>query len=133
MEVKNSVSDNSGQQLLSGTKVDSYSAVFLYSIQDFLRWWYIKMPIWHLRQLNRLGIVVDDYLSLSILFQTFFIPWHRDYSVMGFLFGIVMRLLYLPIATVIYLLIVFFYILVILFWLTLPIATITFIISSLIK
>jgi hypothetical protein len=133
MEVKNSVSDNSGQQLLSGTKVDSYAAVLLYSVQDFLRWWYVKMPIWHLRQLNRLSIVVDDYLSLSILFKTFFIPWHRDYSFMGFLFGIVMRLLYIPIATAIYLLIVVFYLLVIIFWLILPVATITFIISSLIK
>lgn len=133
MEVKNSVSDNSGQQLLSGTKVDSYAAVLLYSLQDFLRWWYIKMPIWHLRQLNRLSLVVDDYLSLSVLLKTFFIPWHRDYSFMGFLFGIVMRLLYLPIATAIYLLIVTFYLLIIIFWLVLPIATITFIISSIIK
>lgn len=133
MEVKNSVSDNSGQQLLSGTKVDSYAAVLLYSVQDFLRWWYVKMPIWHLRQLNRLSIVVDDYLSLSILFKTFFIPWHRDYSLMGFLFGIAMRLLYLPIASAIYIVIVTFYLFVILFWLMLPVATITFIISSIIK
>ncbi len=133
MEVKNSVSDNSGQQLLSGTKVDSYAAVLLYSVQDFLRWWYVKMPIWHLRQLNRLSIVVDDYLSLSILFKTFLIPWHRDYSLMGFLFGIAMRLLYLPIASAIYIVIVTFYLFVILFWLMLPVATITFIISSIIK
>ena len=133
MEVKNSVSDNSGQQLLSGTKVDSYAAVLLYSVQDFLRWWYVKMPIWHLRQLNRLSIVVDDYLSLSILFKTFLIPWHRDYSLMGFLFGIAMRLMYLPIASAIYIVIVTFYLFVILFWLMLPVATITFIISSIIK
>jgi hypothetical protein len=106
---------------------------FLYSIQDFLRWWYIKMPIWHLRKLNRLSTVVDDNLSLSILLRTFFIPWHRDYSVMGILFGIVMRILYLPIATAIYLVIITFYIFVILLWLFLPIATLTFIISSLIK
>ncbi len=133
MEVRNSVSDSSGQQLLTGTKVDSYAAIFLYSIQDFLRWWYIKMPIWHLRKLNRLSTVVDDNLSLSILLRTFFIPWHRDYSVMGILFGIVMRILYLPIATAIYLVIITFYIFVILLWLFLPIATLTFIISSLIK
>ncbi len=133
MEVKNSVSDNSGQQLLSGTKVDSYAAIFLYAIQDFLRWWYIKMPIWHLRQLNRLSTVVDDNLSLSILMKTFFIPWHRDYSLMGFLFGVVMRILYVPIALTIYLIIVISYLIILLIWLILPIATITFIISSLIK
>ena len=133
MEVRNSVSDSSGQQLLTGTKVDSYPAILLYSFRDFLRWWYVKMPIWHLRKLNRLSIVADDYLSLSTLFKTFFIPWHRDYSVMGILFGIVMRLLYLPIATAIYLVIVIFYILIILLWLFLPIATLTFIISSMLN
>ena len=133
MEVKNSVSDNSGQQLLSGTTVDSYAAILLYAVQDFLRWWYIKMPIWHLRQLNRLSIVVDDNLSLSVLMKTFFIPWHRDYSLMGFFMGIMMRILYIPIATAIYLIIVISYLLVLLIWLILPIATITFIISSLIK
>jgi len=133
MEVKNTVSDNSGQQLLTGTKVDSYAAILLYSFQDFLRWWYIKMPIWHLRELNRLAKVVDDQLSLSLLLKSFFTPWHRDYSAMGFLFGIMMRLLYLPIAITIFVLIVFLYLLFILFWIILPIATVTFILTSLIK
>jgi hypothetical protein len=133
MEVKNTVSDNSGQQLLTGTKVDSYAAILLYSFQDFLRWWYIKMPIWHLRVLNRLAKVVDDQLSLSLLSKTFFTPWHRDYSAMGYLFGIAMRILYLPIAVTIFLLIFFLYLLFILFWIILPIATLTFILTSLIK
>ncbi|MBU1119888.1 hypothetical protein KKA50_01680 [Patescibacteria group bacterium] len=133
MEVKNTVSDNSGQQLLTGTKVDSYTTILLYTFQDFLKWWYIKMPIWHLRLLNRLSIVVDDQLSLSLLSKTFFTPWHRDYTAMGFLFGIVMRLLYIPIATSIFLMIFFGYLAVILIWLILPIATITFILTSLIK
>jgi hypothetical protein len=133
MEVKNTVSDNSGQQLLTGTKVDSYAAILLYSFQDFLRWWYIKMPIWHLRVLNRLAKVVDDQLSLSLLSKTFFTPWHRDYSAMGYLFGIAMRILYLPIAVTIFLLILFLYLLFILFWIILPIATLTFILTSLIK
>lgn len=133
MEVKNRVTDNSGQQLLTGTKVDSYSMIFLYSLQDFLRWWYLRMPIWHLRKLNRLSIVVDDQLSMSLLFRTFFIPWHRDFSFMGILFGISMRLIYLPIALAIYMIIVLFYILVILIWLVLPIATLTFIFTSLIR
>jgi hypothetical protein len=133
MEVKNSVSDNSGQQLLTGTKVDSYATILLYSFQDFLQWWYVKMPIWHLRELNRLATVVDDQLSLSLLLKTFFTPWHRDHSAMGFLFGIVMRILYLPIALVIFLLVFALYLSFIVFWIMLPISTITFIITSLIK
>jgi len=133
MEVKNTVTGNSGQQLLTGTKVDSYAAILLYSFQDFLRWWYVKMPIWHLRELNRLATVVDDQLSLSLLFKTFLTPWHRDYSAMGYLFGIVMRILYLPIALIIFLAIILLYLAFIIFWIILPIATLTFIITSLIK
>jgi len=133
MEVKNTVSDNSGQQLLTGTKVDSYATIFLYSFQDFLRWWYVKMPIWHLRELNRIATVVDDQLSLSLLAKTFFVPWHRDYSAMGFLFGIIMRIVYLPIALAIFLVIFFAYLGFIVIWLILPVATLTFIITSIIK
>lgn len=133
MEVKNTVSDNSGQQLLTGIKVDSYTAILLYSFQDFLKWWYVKMPIWHLRELNRLATVVDDQLSLSLLAKTFFTPWHRDYSAMGYLFGITMRILYLPIALAIFLLFFFAYLIFIIFWLVLPVATLTLIITSLIK
>lgn len=133
MEVKNKVTDSSGQQLLTGTKVDSYSMIFLYSLQDFLRWWYIRMPIWHLRKLNRLSTVVDDQLSLSLLLKTFFVPWHRDFSLIGIFFGIIMRILYLPIAATIYLAIILGYLIFILIWLILPIATLTFIFTSLIK
>lgn len=91
------------------------------------------MPIWHLRELNRISIVVDDQLSLSFLLKTFFVPWHRDYTFMGITFGIVMRIIYIPIALVIYLTMVLLYLGIILIWLILPIATITFIITSIIK
>ena len=91
------------------------------------------MPIWHLRELNRIATVVDDQLSLSLLAKTFFTPWHRDYSAMGYLFGIVMRILYLPIALAIFLIFFFGYFIFIIFWLILPVATLTLIITSLIK
>lgn len=133
MEVKNRVADSSGQQLLTGTKIDSYAMIFLYSIQDFLRWWYVQMPIWHLRELNRLSTFVDDQVSLSLLFRTFFVPWHRDASLLGVVFGITMRLLYLPIALFIYLLVISVYLVLILAWLLLPIGTLTFILTSLFK
>jgi len=133
MEVKNTVSDSSGQQLLTETKADSYSAIFLYFIQDFLRWWYIRMPIWHLRKLARISVVVNDNLSLSLLIQNFFLPWHRDYSMMGYIFGFIIKILYIPIALAIYLVSVFAYSIVILVWLLLPIGTLTFIFTSILR
>jgi hypothetical protein len=131
MKSKNSITRNSGQQLLTETQVDPLPFIFLYSFQDFLNWWYVKMFIWHLKRFKRLAIVIDDYLSFSLLINHFFLPWHRDRSAMGYFFGIVMKLLYLPIALVTFLLVLIIYLGIILIWIMLPIGTIVFIITSL--
>ena len=67
------IQDNSGSQLIQFEKTDSYSKIFVYFIQDFLNWWYVKMPIRHLRILGRISVFVDDNLSMSLLFKNFFI------------------------------------------------------------
>ncbi len=131
MKTENKLIDNSGQQLLNEIKVDSFATIFFFSIQDFLRWWYIKMPVWHLRRLLRLSIVLDDQFSISLLIKHFFIPWHRDYSLIGYIFGIVMKILYLPLAILIYLVCIISYLLVFFIWLILPIGTLLFVIISL--
>jgi len=132
MKQQNAV-DNSGQQLIQTAKTDSYAQIFLFFIQDFLNWWYVKMPLRYLRILGRVSTVVDDNLSISLLFRNFFVPWHRDRTIFGLIFGIVIKILYLPIAITFYLLAMILFIIFILTWLLLPIATITFIIMSLIK
>jgi hypothetical protein len=130
MKTENRLVDGSGQQLLNEIKIDSFTTILFFSFQDFLRWWYIKMPVWHLRRLVRLSIVFNDQLSISLLLKNFFLPWHRDYSVVGYAFGIVMKILYLPFAISFYLTGVLFCILVFFIWLILPIASLVFIVLS---
>lgn len=130
MEAQNTLVDSSGQQSLTEIKIDSYSTIFLVTFQSFLRWWYVKMPLWHLRKLARISVVVDDQLSITLLIKNFFVPWHRDNSVVGITFGIIMKILYLPIALIIYLLSVITYFFCILIWLLLPIGSLVFIIIS---
>lgn len=130
MEVQNTLVDRSGQQLLNETKIDSYLSISAFTFQDFLRWWYIKMPIWHLRRLARVSIVLDDQLSIFLLLRHFFLPWHRDYSVIGYVFGIIMKLLYLPIALSTYLLCITFSLIIFLAWIILPIGSLVFVIIS---
>jgi len=130
MEAKNTLVDSSGQQLLNEIKIDSYLSIFLFTFQDFLRWWYIKMPLWHLRRLARLSVVIDDQFSITLLIKHFFLPWHRDYSVIGYIFGILMKILYLPIPIAIYLIGMSLYFLVFLTWLVLPVGALVFIIIS---
>mgnify|MGYP006900771866 FL=1 len=124
------IQNNPSSQLIQFENTDSYSKIFLYYIQDFLNWWYVKMPVRHLRILGRLSVLVDDNLSMSLLFKNFFVPWHRDNSFLGYFFGVIIKILYLPFALIIYLLSIITYLAVILIWLILPVATIVFSITS---
>jgi len=88
------------------------------------------MPIWHLRTLKRLIIVLDDNLSLSLLTRNFFLPWHRDKTPIGYTVGILSKILYLPIAITLMITITLTYTLFLLFWLLLPPTTIIFTLRS---
>lgn len=56
------------------------------------------MPGWFISFMKRALVLCDDTLSITLLLKTFFVPWHRDYSMTGRGFGIAMRLLYIPVA-----------------------------------
>ncbi|MBN1618706.1 hypothetical protein JW887_05210 [Candidatus Dojkabacteria bacterium] len=73
-------------------------AIITEEFKDFFRWWYIEMPSLFVGFIKRVLIVSDDTFSISLLFKTFFIPWHRDTSWAGIFFGITIRIIYLPIA-----------------------------------
>lgn len=131
MNSENSVLDSSGQQLLNQSKTDSYAEIAVYSFQNFLKWWYVKMPIWHLKRIARASVVLDDNLSISLLLKHFFVPWHRDYSLIGFFFGFLIKLFYLPIAISIYLMVMLTSLILVLVWLFLPVATLVYMLISL--
>jgi len=130
MESKNLLLDNSGQQLLNETKVNSYFEIFLTFLNTYLKWWYIQMPIWHLRTVKRIIVVMDDNLSFSLLLRNFFLPWHRDRNPIGYIVGITTKILYLPLALSLIVTITFTYIMFIILWLLLPPTTIIFTLRS---
>lgn len=130
MTQKNILTSSGGQQILNESKVDSTLSIAIYSIKDFLMWWYIRMTLWHLRMLVRVSTLVDDNMSISLLIRNFFTPWHRDYTFIGFVFGILIKILYLPITLITYILFTTLYLLLIFVWLLLPPATLFFILRS---
>ncbi|MGI6443453.1 MAG: hypothetical protein ACOX06_00355 [Candidatus Dojkabacteria bacterium] len=127
------IQNSPDQQVIGFAKVDTYPQIFLFFIQDFLNWWYVKMPLRHLRKFGRLSTVLDDNLSITLLIGTFFVPWHRDKSIMGYLFGILIRLLYLPIAISIYSITMIVSFVLILTWLLLPLVAIIFTVISIFR
>lgn len=119
------------QQSLDEIKINTYPQTFGIWIKEFLTWWYVQMPIWHLRTLKRLLIVIDDNLSITLLFQHFFLPWHRDKQIIGYVFGIIIKVIYLPIAITIFVLGLLLYLIFILVWLVIPPGSIYFLIYTL--
>ncbi len=73
-----------------------------YRIVEFLRHWYVKSGRLYsnfvLNQLEKL----DRSLAWKITAQHLFEPLYRDYSVIGYLMGFVLRLFRLAVAGVVY-------------------------------
>ncbi len=130
---KNILTNSEGQQLLNESRVESTFSILGYSIKEFLNWWYIKMIVWHLKMLNRVSVLLDDNMSISLLIRNFFLPWHRDYSLIGYVFGILIKLIYLPFAIIAYILMSLLYTFIIGVWILLPPATIFFILRSIFR
>ncbi len=131
MVQQNILTNSSGQQLLNESDVDSNIEIIGYTFKQFIRWWYTKMSMWHLKMLGRISVFLDDNLSITLLLKNFFLPWHRDFSFIGYVFGILIKILYLPIAVGIYLLFCTMYTALILVWFLLPPVTLLFIFKSL--
>jgi hypothetical protein len=108
-------------------KYNSVLKLFMFHFFDFFDWWYIRMPIIYILQAQRLSVVLNDQLSILLLVSTFFTPWHRDKIFIGYFIGIIMRILYLPIAISLYIVGMTTYLFFILFWILLPLLTIVFI------
>lgn len=130
MEQTNILTSSGGQKVLNESKVDNLFVIFTYTTKEFMYWWYVRMPLWHLRMLSRISTFIDDNLSISLLLKNFFLPWHRDFTFIGYTFGIIIKLLYLPIAVIAYILICTGYFLMLLLWLMLPPTTVFFILRS---
>lgn len=105
----------------------SFTQIFAIELNDFFTWWYIKMPILYLTFLKRAAIVIDDNMSISLMASSFHIPWRRDSTIFGYLIGITLRVLYLPVALIAFVLTMALILLFILFWMLIPIVTIVFI------
>ena len=131
MTQQNILTNTGGQQLLNENSIDSNIVIVGYTLRQFIRWWYAKMSIWHLKMLGRISVFLDDNLSITLLLKNFFLPWHRDFSFIGYVFGILIKILYLPIAVGIYLLFCTMYTALILVWFLLPPVTLLFIFKSL--
>jgi hypothetical protein len=114
-------------QYTKGTDITKTVSPFVSPFQfilSFIKWWYVDALFGHFRFAQRSVVLLFDRLSIVILLKTFFVPWHREKSYFGAIFGIIMRLLWIPMALLVILLVIILEIIFILFWLVLPVITV---------
>ena len=106
------------------------NSLIIRDIKDFFYWWYIQMPFYYLLTIRRTSVVLLDKLSIKILYLHFFTPLQRKYTPLNMALGILVKLIYLPIATSIYLTLLTLLVLLFISWLILPFMTTTFLVLS---
>lgn len=111
-------------------KVAITSNIILQEISSFFYWWYIEVPSWYLGFFQRIALICDDSFSISLLLRTFFVPWHRDSSWIGRMFGILIRIIYLPIAICLTLIILLILFTIAAIWAVLPLLAVLSILRS---
>ncbi len=102
----------------------SISTFIKESFTDFISWWYVVMPVRIILSMRRVLTIIDDRFSISYIFKTAHIPWHRDYNFVGYLIGFFARLFVLIPGVIIFLLVLFVYIIYFIFWILIPITSV---------
>lgn len=100
------------------------------TINDFINWWYLKQPVEFIKQYIRLVDIVDDQMSTSFLIRTFFIPWHRDKQLVGYLVGIIARLIFIPVGLILVAVVTTGYISLLIFWISIPVLSVIMLLIS---
>lgn len=103
---------------------------FFYRIYDFLRHWYVKSAkIYSNFVLDRLA-KIDRVLAWRINLQYLFQPLYKDYTIIGYGMGFLLRLLRLIGTGFVYLVIFAIAILIYLVWLLIPILIVWWVLTS---
>ena len=100
--------------------ITTFTSSVINEVISFVKWWYTEVPIWQVRLFKRVAMICDDSFSISILLKTFFVPWHRDTSITGRIFGLVVRIIYLPVVISITIGLLSIVVAFILIWIALP-------------
>lgn len=102
---------------------------FFYRIFDFLRHWYVKSAKIYsnfvLDQLQKIDRVLAWQVNLRYLFQ----PLYKDYSIIGYILGFILRSLRLIATSIIYAFIFAVAVALYVIWLLIPIAIVGQILS----
>lgn len=87
-----------------------YIGAFIDSFRSFFGWWYGDLPLTILALLKRTLIILNDTTSFSIVLFGLFSPWKNDYNIAGWLVGLTIKLIYLPIILTLFVTLVILFI-----------------------
>lgn len=75
---------------------------FFYRVAEFFRHWYVRGFFVYGRTVLNVLLSLDKTLALRITLRHFGEPLYRDYSVLGYILGFVLRSLRIAVALAIY-------------------------------
>ena len=81
------------------TTIFDYIGLHLSFVQDFVLWWYVDIPSYLLGIFKRVNIVLLDSTSLPIIVKGYLKPWRNDYNIAGWVVGMFLKTVYIPVAT----------------------------------
>lgn len=67
-------------------------------IRSFFGWWYGDIPLALFALLRRVFQVFNDTTSFGVILRGYFRPWKNDYNIAGWLVGMVIKTIYLPLS-----------------------------------
>lgn len=77
---------------------------FFSFMHSFFAWWYGDIPLILFAKLQRTLVVINDITSFGVILKGFFRPWKNDYNIAGWLVGMVIKTVYLPIIATLFVL-----------------------------
>lgn len=73
--------------------------------RSFFGWWYGDIPLALFALLRRVFQVFNDTTSFGVILRGYFRPWKNDYNIAGWLVGMVIKTIYLPLSGSLFILI----------------------------
>lgn len=103
-----------------GMKTAMPPLIFLQDFILFPYWWFIRVPLFGLKFVRKLTVYLNHSLAVTLMLRTLLLPLFGDFTLFGFLFGFVFRLLRALLGMAVIFLVGFFSLFILTGWLAAP-------------
>ncbi len=67
---------------------------------EFIIWWFVAVPTYIIKSIIRTNTIFNDSTSFSIILFGFFKPWKNDNNIAGWVIGLIIKSIYIPVLLI---------------------------------